>query len=117
MSNKTEYTQADFIVGFDTLSESQKAYRLSQKVHINPKYEPVRVANRKTGTAYIVSIAGYKYKFDCAEDAWGFEPVADRAYCSYDDFISELMDGKVWSSGDVEVWIANKDNQVSESEV
>lgn len=117
MSNKTEYTQADFIVGFDTLPESQKAYRLSQKVHINPKYESIRVANRKTGTAYIVSIAGYKYIFDCVDDTWGFAPVADRAYCGYDYFISELNAGRVWSSGDVEVWIANKDNQLSESEV
>lgn len=112
MPDKTEYTQADFIRGFDTLSDQQKAYRLNQKVCINPKYEPVRVANRKTGTAYIVRIAGYEYKFDCAEDIWGFEPVADRAYCSYDYFIDELNAGRVWSSGDVEVWIANKDSQV-----
>jgi hypothetical protein len=111
MSNKTEYTQADFIVGFDKLSKSQKTYRLSQKVYIDPKYEPVRVANRNAGISYTVNIAGYEYKFDCAEDTWGFAPVADRAYCGYDYFISELNAGRVWESGDVEVWIANKDRQ------
>lgn len=108
MSNKAEYTQADFITGFDELSESQKAYRLSQKVYIDPKYESVRVANRKSGITYIVSIAGYNYKFDCIEDTWGFAPVVDRAYCGYNYFISELNAGRVWSSGDVEVWIATR---------
>lgn len=112
MSNKTEYTQAYFIVGFNELSESQKAYRLSQKVYIDPKYEPVRVANRKTGISYLVSIAGYEYKFDCAEDTWGFAPVTDRAYCGYDYFVQELNAGRVWVSGDVEVKMANKTNWV-----
>lgn len=103
MANKIEYTQADFIIGFNELSESQKTYRLSRKVWLNPDYESVRVANRKTGTTYIVSISGYEYIFDCAEDAFKFEYVRDRAYCGYDYFIGELNAGKVWSSGDVEV--------------
>ena len=105
MTNKTGYiTEADVIIGFDTLSNSEKAYRLSQKVYINPKYESVREANRKVGITYIVSIAGNKYMFHSAEDVWNFTPVRDRGYCGYKYFTDELTSDKVWSSADVEVW-------------
>lgn len=105
MTNKTGWvTEADIIVGYDKLSDVQKAYRQSQKVWLNPELEPVRQAAQEAGITYIVSIAGYEYKFYCALDAWCFTPVRDRAYCGYDYFIDEIESGRVWESGDVEAW-------------
>lgn len=104
MSNKTGWvTELDVIIGADTLSAEQRAYRQSRRVYINPKYEAVREANRKAGIIYKVRI-GYTYIFDSSQDAFRFEYVRDRAYCSYKYFIDTLDDGRVWTSGDVEVW-------------
>lgn len=102
------FTQADCIEGFDELSESQKAYRLSQKVYLDPALETLREANKKDGISYIVSIAGYKYRFYHTEDAFKFEYVKERAYCSYIYFVGTLASGQVWESGDVKVWMKNK---------
>lgn len=102
MRSKTGWvTEADVIVGFESLSASEKAYRLSQKVWIDPALEPVRQAKYAAGITYIVRIAGYEYKFHCVEDVWCFAPVRDRAYCGYKYFIKELEAGRVWTSGDV----------------
>lgn len=103
-------TQADVIIGFENLSASEKAYRLGQKVRINPEHEGVREVNRSAGISYVVSITGDEYKFYCAEDVWDFEPVADRAFCDYDRFIQELDDGPCWESGDVSVRIRKSED-------
>ena len=100
-------TELDVLIGAEALTDDQKAYRQSRKVYINPKYEPVRVANRKAGISYIVS-AGYEYKFDCAQDVWSFPMVKDRGYCGYDYFLEEIEAGRVWESGDVSVKITTK---------
>ena len=98
-------SKADVIIGFENLSASEKAYRLSQNVWQNPKYEGVREANRSYGIRYVVKIAKDEYEFYCAEDVWAFELVADRAYCDYENFIQELDDGLCWESGDVIIQI------------
>jgi hypothetical protein len=110
VTNKTGWvTQADCIEGFEQLSESSKAYSLSKMVWIDPKYELVRESNRKAGISYIVDS---KFRFYHPKDAWKFEPVRDRAYCSYADFFETLTSGQVWESGDVSVWMENKGREV-----
>lgn len=105
MSNKTGWvTELDVIIGAESLSESQKTYRLSQTVWLDPALETLREANCKDGISYIVSIAGYKYKFYHADDVWRFAPVRDRAYCDYFYFRGTVESGLVWESGDVSVW-------------
>lgn len=106
MPNKTEWvTQLDVIIGAETLSESQKAYRLSQPVWLDPALETLRETNHKDGISYVVSIAGYKYKFYHPDDCWKFSIVRDRAYCDYLYFRGMVeTDGLVWESGDVSVY-------------
>lgn len=103
--SKTDWvTELDVIIGADTLSAEQKAYRLSQKVWINPALETLRIANRKAGIPYIVSIAGREYRFYHAEDAWRFAPVRTRAYCDCLYFRGVIESGQVWTSVDVSVY-------------
>jgi len=110
VTNETGWvTQADCIEGFEQLSESSKAFRLSQKVWIDPKYESEREANRKAGISYIVDAV---FRFYHPKDAWRLEAVRDRAHCSYDEFLETLASGQVWESGDVSVWMENKGREV-----
>lgn len=68
------------------------------------QFHALRVYKCCTTTLYLVRIAGKEWTYSSAEAAWCSEHVKVRAYTPFEQFVRELNDGKVWSSGDVMVW-------------
>ena len=64
------------------------------KTNLPPEHEPMRQAARQIGVAYCVR-AGNDYRFECAEDAFIFEPVNVRADCELEQFIATLDSGVI----------------------
>jgi len=53
---------------------------------------------------YHVRIAGKEWAYSTAKKAFCSEHVKVRAYTTFEYFTGELDAGRVWESGDVQVW-------------
>jgi hypothetical protein len=113
LANETGWiTEADIIIGFESLSQSEQTHRKNRKVYIDPALNTLRLANLRYGISYIVSLEGHKYRFYHLDDIWQFKPIQTAATCDHLYFVGTIVSGLVWESDDVKVWMTTNKKEV-----